>query len=38
MALYQLRLKRRNGSTATNCCWSTRFMVSPDRKAYGSQM
>ncbi len=38
IALYQLRLKRRKGSTAENVCGSTRFIRIPLRKAYGSQI
>ena len=38
MALYQLRLIRLNGSTAVKRFEPNRFMVMPERKAYGSQM
>ncbi len=38
MALYQLRLIRLNGSTAVKRFVPNRFMVMPERKAYGNQI
>src|SRR5690606_38792411 len=38
IALYQLRLNRRNGNTAVKVFESTRFIRMPDRNAIGNQI